>query len=78
MTGHEKQPTQGTNASAPALLSTEQAANYLSISTRTLANWRCVGRPHLKHTRVGTRIRYYKAALDAYLDKNTVPGSEGQ
>jgi len=76
MTGQKQQLPQDINANLPALLSSKQAAQYLNIATRTLANWRCVGYPHLKHTKVGRHIRYYKDALDAYLLRHTVNGSE--
>jgi len=78
MNGHTQQTAQDVITNSPGLLSSEQTAQYLNISTRTLANWRCIGRPHLRHTRVGRSIRYYKEALDAYLVRNTVSGSEGQ
>ena len=64
------------DSNLPNLLTSKQAAQYLNISTRTLANWRSVGRPHLEYTRVGRTIRYYKSALDSYIAKHTVNSVE--
>tara|TARA_R110000868_G_scaffold41074_2_gene140769 strand:- start:3430 stop:3687 length:258 start_codon:yes stop_codon:yes gene_type:complete len=48
-------------------LTPEQAAQVLGLSVKTLATWRSTGRHALPYIRVGARIRYRRAALDAWL-----------
>ncbi|MGK4341145.1 helix-turn-helix domain-containing protein [Ectopseudomonas oleovorans] len=50
-----------------ALLTPEQAAEELGLSVKTLATWRSTGRHALPYIRVGARIRYRRADLDAWL-----------
>ena len=59
-----------TAATGPIYLTPEQAAEYLHVSLRTLANWRCSrkGPAFRKHSR--TAVVYVQAELDAW--------SEGQ
>jgi len=48
----------------------EEAADYLSVTTRTLANWRSRGTPSLPWNKIGRCVRYRLADLDAFIDKN--------
>ncbi len=49
-----------------SLLTEQQTANLLSVSTRTLQNWRQFGKGP-KHVKVGRGIRYDEAALQEWL-----------
>lgn len=53
------------------LISAEQAADYLDVSTRTLANWRCRGFPNVPFSKIGRCIRYRISDLDAYIAKHS-------
>ena len=53
------------------LISAEQAADYLDVSTRTLANWRCRGFPNVPFSKIGRCIRYRLSDLDAYIAKHS-------
>jgi len=53
------------------LLSAEQAAEYLDLKARTLANWRCRGYPNLPYIKLGGSVKYRLSDLDAYLAKNS-------
>lgn len=50
------------------LLTPEAAASLLQLSPRTLASWRSQGRNELPWYRVGSRIRYRRADLLAWLE----------
>jgi len=54
-----------------SLIPAEQAADYLGVSTRTMANWRCRGFPNIKYTKIGRCIRYRLSDLDAYIAKHS-------
>ena len=60
------------------LFTTEQAAAYLDgiVSVQTLINWRCTKRYDLPFVRVGRRIAYRKADLDAFVESRTVRQSD--
>jgi len=53
------------------LLTPEQAAKYLGITTRTLANWRSIGFPRIAYIKVGRCVRYHPDELDGYIIKNS-------
>jgi hypothetical protein len=53
------------------LLNAEQAADYLSVSVRTLANWRCRNFPQIGYLKIGRCIRYRRSSLDQFLDMNS-------
>jgi excisionase family DNA binding protein len=55
-----------------ALLTTEEAAEYLDITPNTLAIWRCTKRYEIPHIKVGRKVRYRKADLDAWLQTRIV------
>jgi phage terminase Nu1 subunit (DNA packaging protein) len=52
----------------------EKAADYLSVTTRTLANWRSRGTPCLPFSKIGRCVRYRLSDLDAFIAKNTRNG----
>lgn len=53
------------------LISPEQAADYLNVSTATLANWRCLGTPNVPYLRIGRSIKYRRSDLDDYIKKHS-------
>lgn len=57
--------------SAPQLLTTAQAADYLATKPHTLEIWRCTRRYALPYIKVGRNIRYRRDDLDAFLQART-------
>ena len=55
----------------PAMMTTEQAAEYLGLKAQTLAVWRCTGRYSLPFVKVGSNTRYRKTDVDAFLHRRT-------
>ncbi|GEM_PF-1053633 len=55
-----------------ALLTTQEAAQYLQIEESTLTNWRCTKRYGVPFIRVGRLIRYRLSDLEAFLESRTV------
>lgn len=53
------------------LLTTQEAANYLGLQTKTLNNWRYSQRTKLKYIKLGGAIRYSQKDLDAFIAENT-------
>jgi excisionase family DNA binding protein len=60
----------------PELLDTESAAEYLGLKGHTLEVWRSTGRYDLPFVRLGRRIKYRRADLDAFLERCTVNTAE--
>jgi excisionase family DNA binding protein len=56
----------------PDLLTPEQAAQYLGVSTATLAIWRCKKRYPLPYVKIGGLVRYRKPELDAFIASRAV------
>ena len=56
----------------PELLDNEPAAEYLGVQPHTLEIWRCTGRYRIPYIKVGRRVKYRRADLDAWLDSRTV------
>lgn len=54
------------------LLNAEQAAKYLSVSVKTLANWRCRNFPQIAYLKVGRCVRYRRSSLDQFLDDSSM------
>ena len=52
------------------LLSRREAAAYLGLSEQTLAIWKCTKRYDLPYVKIGRLIKYRKADLDAFIEKN--------
>jgi excisionase family DNA binding protein len=57
----------------PLLLSLKQAAQALSLSERTV--WTMVQTGDLPHLRVGRRLLFSRAALEAWIEKQQSGGS---
>lgn len=57
----------------PTLITTAEAATYLTLSPRTLENWRTrqEGPPYVK---MGTAIRYDTAALAQWVEDSAKDG----
>lgn len=51
------------------LLSRKAAARYLNVSPGTLAVWDCLKKYDLKPIKAGRAVRYRKANLDAFLER---------
>lgn len=60
------------STSSPALLTREQAAEYLGVQVQTLAVWATTGRYALPFIRVGRLVKYRRSDLDAFLESRTV------
>lgn len=58
----------------PALLTPEQAAQFLQVPATTLAVWRSTGRVVLPYVKVGGRVRYRKEDIDRFLAQNEFKG----
>jgi hypothetical protein len=52
---------------AQALVPARKAAEYLGVSQKTLANWRCSGTRGLQYVQVGSRILYRQRDLDDFI-----------
>lgn len=50
------------------LLTEQQAADFLQVSPGTLSVWRCVGRYALPYAKIGSKIRYRRNDLQAWLE----------
>ena len=61
-------PVEGSSGSR--LLSVEEAADYLGISSGTMRNWLSMRR--VEYVKVGRLTRISQAALDRYVTVNTV------
>ena len=57
-------------ASNPWLLTRNEAADYLGISKQTLAIWNCTGRYNIPYVKIGRLVKYRKADLDAFINRN--------
>lgn len=73
---HMTENTTTTNAAAPFLLTPEQAADYLQITTRTLRN--LVTRGLIPQTKLtGKLVRYRRSDLDGSLGRLTTGLQQG-
>jgi transposase-like protein len=52
------------------VLNTAEAARYIGVSPRTLAEWRRTRKPDIPVTRCGRRANYRIADLEAFLAAN--------
>jgi excisionase family DNA binding protein len=50
------------------LLTRAQAAEYLGLKEQTLAVWAATGRHNLTFVKIGGRVRYLRADLDAWIE----------
>ncbi len=51
-------------------MTTEEAANYIGLSKKTLAGYRCDG-VGPKFVKLGSRVFYKKSDLDSWIDSNS-------
>ncbi len=56
----------------PPMLTAEQTADLLGIEVQTLAAWRHRRTYDLRYVRVGRAIRYRRADVLAWIDRQTV------
>jgi|TARA_R110000803_G_scaffold44927_1_gene94877 hypothetical protein len=56
------------------LIKPAEAAEYLGVSPRTLANARAKSSPPIPFVRIGASVRYSIEALDIYILQNTKKG----
>jgi len=54
------------------LLTPDEAAAILRVSTGTLAVWRCTQRYPLRFIKIGRSVRYRRADVDAFIEKGGV------
>lgn len=59
------------------LLTRKQAADYIGVKPHTLAAWACNQRYDLAYVKIGRLVKYRKADLDAFIQKNT-QGAENE
>ena len=53
------------------LLDEKAAADFLQLSPGTLSVWRSTGRYRIPFVKVGRRVRYRRADLEAWLESRT-------
>lgn len=51
-----------------------EAANYIGVAANTLAVWASTKRYPLPYIKVGRKVRYRLADLDAFLQRNLING----
>jgi excisionase family DNA binding protein len=54
------------------LLSTVEAGAYLGVARHTLEVWRSTKRHRIPHLKLGGKVRYRRADLDAWLQSRVV------
>lgn len=54
------------------LMTNQEAATYLGTTVDSLNSMRCSGRIVIPFVRLGSRIRFRKKDLDAWIEQNTV------
>ena len=59
----------------PDFLNETEAADYLEVKPHTLATWRTTGRYSLPFVKIGSKVRYRREALDAWLKSRIVGGA---
>lgn len=60
------------NTTDDELLSTVQAAKILNASPQTLEVWRCTKRYPLAYVKIGSKVRYRRSAILAFIASRTV------
>jgi len=63
---------QGDRKMSITLLDTQQAADRLTVTPRTLVDWRSTGKHSLSYVKIGRKIRYTEAAIHSFIESNTV------
>ncbi len=56
------------------LLTSEQAAQQLGVTSGTLSVWRCCRRYPLKFVKIGRKVRYNAEDIEAFIRARTMPG----
>lgn len=59
-------------SSTSSLLTREEAANFLGLSTQTLATWACCKRYGLPYLKIGRKVAYRRADLEKWLASRLV------
>lgn len=57
------------------LLDSTQAAEYIGVAPKTLSVWRSTKRYPLPYVKVGSRVRYRRSDLDAFIASRTQGGA---
>lgn len=52
----------------------KDAARYLGVKDQTLRAWRCNGRVKIPFIKIGRKVIYRLADLDAFIERNRVAG----
>jgi hypothetical protein len=60
------------------LWNTEQTAQKLAVTKGTLEVWRCTRRYPLRYVKVGRKVMYRAADVEAFLTARTMPGVSEQ
>ena len=58
-------------------LDSAAAADYVGVAQQTLALWRSAGRYSLPYSKIGRKIYYSRADLDAWLSRRTGTSTAG-
>jgi excisionase family DNA binding protein len=61
-------------SNADPLYSEAEAGKYLEVSPKTLSVWRCTKRYPLPFVKIGSRVRYRRSDLDAFIASRTQSG----
>lgn len=56
---------------ARELVDQNYAAAYLDVKPETLSVWRCTGRYSIPFLKIGSRVRYRRSDLEAWLVERT-------
>lgn len=62
----------------PPLLSTFDAADYLGVPRQTLANWRTREHAGPAYVRIGRRVMYRRADVDAWIQARRTDPQESR
>lgn len=54
------------------LLTTQEAAELLDVSPKTLEVWRCTKRYRLAYVKIGRNVRYPSSAIQDFIASRTV------
>ncbi len=54
------------------LLTPDQAADQLGVTSHTLAVWRCEKRYNLPYTKIGRLVRYRQSDVEEFISSRTV------
>jgi excisionase family DNA binding protein len=56
------------------LLTSEQAAQRLGVTSQTLSVWRCVRRYPMRYVKIGRKLRYSAQDVEDFIRARTMPG----